>query len=468
MNDLVVINADVGLPNLVLIRLSDGRIVDVNPHITVSSSDDVLDVGGAAVVPGLHDHHIHLCALAASRSSLQVGPPHVLDRERFVSTLAQATRELPNGSWIRAVGYHESVAGHLDRHVLDALIGDRPIRVQHRTGIFWTLNTAGLARLPAEILAAPGTERDADNLPTGRLIRMDAIVRDAFGLEELDLAAVSAQASRFGITGFTDATPLETASELDAVADAVATGAITQSITVMTAPGCTVEVPPGIILGPVKILLDDFRLPSFEAFRSMVIDAHETGRPVAVHCVTRLQTVLTAAVLAEAGALAGDRIEHGSLIPRDLLPDLARSGVTVITNPGFITERGDSYLEEVEAHDLPDLYRSASLREAGLHLAAGTDAPFGPPDPWHVVRAASTRTTRSGQLLGAGERLSEQDALSLFLGSAQTPEIPRRIRKGETADLCVLRLPLHEALRVPSAENVGVCLAGGEIVADNR
>ncbi|WP_229758442.1 hypothetical protein [Peterkaempfera bronchialis] len=51
------------------------------------------------------------------------------------------------GTWVRGVGYHESVAGPLDRDRLDALVAHRPVRVQHRSGALWILNSAGAALL---------------------------------------------------------------------------------------------------------------------------------------------------------------------------------------------------------------------------------------------------------------------------------------------------------------------------------
>ncbi len=63
------------------------------------------------VIPGLHDHHVHLRAAAAALDSVQVGPAKVHDRAELARVLASA----PVGvdGWIRAVGYHESAAGPL-------------------------------------------------------------------------------------------------------------------------------------------------------------------------------------------------------------------------------------------------------------------------------------------------------------------------------------------------------------------
>src|SRR5439155_2606150 len=103
---------------------------------------DVLDARGGALLPGLHDHHIHLLALAAAAQSVRVGPGDVGEAEGFARVLAAADAALPPGRWIRAVGYHESVAGPIDRATLDAIVPARPVRVQHRGGAMWLLNTA--------------------------------------------------------------------------------------------------------------------------------------------------------------------------------------------------------------------------------------------------------------------------------------------------------------------------------------
>src|SRR5207244_11249825 len=106
---------------------------------------DVLDARGGALLPGLHDHHIHLLALAAAAQSVRVGPGDVGEAEGFARALAAADAALPPGRWIRAVGYHESVAGPIDRTRLDAIVPGRPGRVQHRGGAMWGLNCEAVA-----------------------------------------------------------------------------------------------------------------------------------------------------------------------------------------------------------------------------------------------------------------------------------------------------------------------------------
>ena len=94
---------------------------------------------------------ISLFALAAAGASVAAGPPCTQTPADLAARLRAADAELPPGAWLRAVGYHESVAGPLDRRALDRLLPDRPARVQHRTGALWMVNSLAVARLDAPI-----------------------------------------------------------------------------------------------------------------------------------------------------------------------------------------------------------------------------------------------------------------------------------------------------------------------------
>src|SRR3954454_8520777 len=125
MNNLLIRNAEIAGTPGVDVRIAGGRIVEIGPGRAPATSE-VLDAGGGVVIPGLHDHHVHLRSLAAARSSVRVGPPEVGDRTQFQTALRNAAAAAPAdpNAWIRAVGYHESVAGPLDAGVLDEAVSD--------------------------------------------------------------------------------------------------------------------------------------------------------------------------------------------------------------------------------------------------------------------------------------------------------------------------------------------------------
>jgi predicted amidohydrolase YtcJ len=459
---VIIRNAEVDGRGACDVRVEGGRIAEVGGSLARQPGEEVLDAGGGALVPGLHDHHIHLWALAARAASVELGPPAVRDASAF----AAALRAVPGDGWVRGVGYHESVAGELDRDRLDAMIGARPVRVQHRSGALWVLSSEAIALTGAERAEVPGIERDEDGRVTGRLWRLDGWLRDRVPPVRSSLAEVSARAAAAGVTGYTDATPERDDADVAALRDEQARGVLVQRVHVMGPAGLAVDGGPLLSRGPVKVLLDDDRLPDAAELIARIDEAHRARLPVAVHCVTAVQLVLTLHALAEAeaSAVVGDRIEHGSVVPPSLIAELARLGLTVVTQPGFVAARGDRYLADVEPDEHDSLYRCGSLLAAGVAVAAGTDAPFGPADPWACIRAAVDRRTADGAVLGGGERVSPRDALDLFLGSAANPAEPRTVAPGAVADLCLLDVPLSVALVEPSAERVAATLVDGRVV----
>ena len=190
--------------------------------------------------------------------------------------------------------------------------------------------------------------------------------------------------------------------------------------------------------------------------------AHASGHPVAIHCVTRTQLVLATTALHEARrGPGGDRIEHGAVIPAELIPRLRDLKVTVVTQPNFVAERGDDYLRSVEPDDLGNLWRGASLVRAGVAVAGGTDAPFGSPDPWSALRAATTRLTPTGRCLGADERVDVETALGWWTGTGGAPGSPRRVEVGGPADLVILGSPVEDVVtRRVEPEVVATVVAG--------
>ena len=455
-------------------RITGGRVAEVAPGLRAMPGEADIDAAGGALLPGLHDHHIHLRALAAARASVPAGPPQVRDAAGLRMALRAAGAVLPAGAWVRCVGYHESVAGSLDRWALDAMLADRPVRVQHRTGALWVVNSAASALLGLSACELPGVERDRYGRPTGRLWRMDRWLADRAPSPPADLAAVSADAAERGITGFTDATPDATESYAAALAAAAADGTVVQRVYCMAptdaggwsglhgwsgrGDGWGESSGIGVRIGPVKILLDDDTLPPLHELTDQVRRAHAAGRPVAVHCVTRVQFVLTLAALDMAGRLPGDRIEHGAVIPAESIGHLR--GLTVVTQPHFVAERGEQYASDVAPEDLPDLWRLRSLIEAGVGVAAGSDAPFGGADPWHVMRAATRRPAG----LGPDEAIPPARALGLFLGEPAAPATPRRVAPGCPADLVLLRCPPEEAAGSFAADLVAATFVAGELV----
>jgi predicted amidohydrolase YtcJ len=218
------------------------------------------------------------------------------------------------------------------------------------------------------------------------------------------------------------------------------------------------------LIGPAKLHLHETALPDFAETKAFIRTAHAAGRAVAVHCVTEVELVFTLALFEAAGAVPGDRIEHASITGPDHTLQMAALALQICVQPHFIAERGDRYLADVEPRHIPDLYRLRTFADAGLVLAAGSDAPFGEPDPWAAMRAAVSRRTRGGAAIGADEALSAEDALALFLKDPLDLTRERAIVPGAPADLCLLDRPWAAARARLDAGNVCACWISGRLV----
>jgi predicted amidohydrolase YtcJ len=422
------------------VRIERGAVTHLGHDLP--AADQHLDGAGGALLPGLHDHHLHLLALAAHLQSVDLSG---LDEREALAALRTGR---VTGGWLRATGYYEWSHGALDRDALDTIRPDVPMRVQHRSGALWILNSAALATVAAVLDDTADVERDTTGRPNGRLWRYDARLRPALPDTPPDLTAVGRTLARVGITSVTDATPDLDPVALSLLAAARERGALPQQVTLLGAADGA-PLPPGMRSGPVKLLLRDHDLPSYDELTAMVAQAREQDRAVAVHCVTRHSLVLTLSVLETVGVRRGDRIEHAAVAPPELAAWMARLGVAVVTQPDFLRGRGREYVRDVEADDLPHLYPYASLLAAGVATCASSDAPYGGLDPWRIIASAANRP------LGADENVPARIPLEGYLSPAGDPGgRPRRLRAGARADLVLLHAPLEECLRSPSAESV--------------
>ncbi|HQN53092.1 MAG TPA: amidohydrolase family protein [Novosphingobium sp.] len=421
--------------------LADGMIAAVGPKLPAGGEE--IDGAGAVLLPGLHDHHLHLLALAARRQSVDLAG---LTDPRAI---AERLRAAPPGAWIRAVGYDERASGLPDAAMLDGWVADRPVRLADRTGALRVLNSAAFALLAGQELP-PGAERDADGRPTGRFWREDAWLARALPQALPDLAAEGARLAALGLTALTDATAHNGPDEA-----AILSGAVPQRLVLMGSE--RLEAGAGYQLGPLKIAFDERDPPPLEHLAARIGWARTAGRKVAAHCVTEAELALYLAALDMAGgAVAGDRIEHGGLIPADFVPVIAAMGLIVSTNPAFIHDRGDRYRETLGDGRGEELYPAASLAAAGIALLGGSDAPYASADPWLAMRSAVKRRTAGGAVLGPGQRLAPLQALGLYCRG--------EIAAGAPADLILCEGLLVDVLADLTAERLRLTLIGGRVV----
>lgn len=440
------------------IRIRGDLVADIG-ILAPCDGEPVVEAGGGLLLPGLHDHHVHIAAAAAALASVRCGPPEITDEAGLAAMLGR-----PGAGWLRGIGYHESVTGGqvIDRAWLDAVAADRPVRVQHRTGRLWVFNSAGLDLLLRAGVAPGGLDRRS-----GHLFDDDGWVRQVLGGTPPSFAEVGAAYARYGVTGVTEMSPGNDDATAAWFAAERAGGALRQRVLLAgTLALGRHGLVPGLMRGPYKIHLHEAAFPDFAVVVEQIRAAHGQGRVVAVHCVTLAELVFTLAALREAGVRPGDRIEHASVTPDEQLHEMAALGLAVVVQPNFVAERGDEYLAAIARAEWPHLYRLRAFAAAGVTMAGGSDTPFGAADPWAAMAAAVSRRTRLGKPLGLGEALTPEAALALFLADPVELAVTRRVEIGAPADLCLLAKPWREARRTLSAALVKATLIGGRLLHD--
>lgn len=428
--DLVLRNVRMSGRASAAIGICDGRIAAIGPDSPMAGPE--LDGRQCTVMPGLVDHHIHLLATAARMQSVDLAGAS--NPSALFARLREADRQRDAGEWLRATGYDERAGGLLNAEAIDHIVVGRPVRIQSRTGTLWMLNSAALREIGAPPYPA-GVELDGVGRPIGRIWRCDGWLRDRIAARPPSLAPLGRQLLRYGVTSVTDAGAANGPDEAALVADAVHRGDLPQRLTMMGREDLAAV--PGIQVGPLKLHYgeDDWPEPAVVARR--IETARAQGRAIAAHCTTTAELLLYLAALDHSGgARPGDRVEHGSMIPHSLVADIARAGLVVVTQPGFVHDRGDRYLDEIPDHEMPDLYRLGSLLAGGVAVAAGSDAPYGDPNPWIGILAAQQRLTRTGRPLGPDEAISREAAVALYrpLTGTSGGKVPA-LSPGQPADL---------------------------------
>ena len=530
----VIVEADEGrLTRAEAIGIAAGRIVAVGTRREVldhaAAGAAIYDAGSSAVVPGLHDFHVHLVGLARARAAVTLDD--ATDGHEIGARLQAWGQRLGSDEWLTGRGWFEAQLRD-GVEPLHRAAGERPAYLSSHDGhSAWASRTAlRMAGITAETSDPPGgrIERDGGGQPTG-ILRETALELVAALVPRLQgaalrpyLEAALADLARFGITGVSeagdytdqngigpDAALGDSYSTLTDLADALegrlrmtigipadaieaaaarglrtgamlpgrrtlrfgwakeyADGALGSGTAALFAPRTCGDEPDAGILRVMPDELDE-----------LLAAGRRAGIGLAVHAIgdRAAATVLDAIERASARApgVPPDRIEHLQLVrSRDRLR-LAALGVTASIQPVHAAADRD-LVEACWNGRQDDAYPWRSLARAGALLAAGSDAPVESVDPWLGVFAAVHRRLPNDDRgdWRAAESLAVSDALGAFtLGPARAIRAPDEghLGIGARADLAVLDLTAEQLLstdeRAANARSVLTLVDGAEVHA---
>lgn len=398
-----------------------------------------IDVGGAAVVPGFVDAHIHfyqtgLDALAVS----------LIGCSSFDEVVARIEAgPVDTDEWVMAHGYEEDAlpeGERLDRVKLDAVLGDRPLwisRVDHHSAV---VNSAALARLEISADLRGYLETGAE----GGLLRAEACTAgkrrlDARSSPELEERAVREAVNACSRRGITAVHALE-GGDYFGSSGVAALRRLAPSLPLELTlflqeknPALGVRHLGGCIcldgsIGSYTAALDRdyvgrpghrgalYEEPS--SFRSLVAAAHGAGAQLAFHAIgTRaIEQVIAAYEAALAGAPRQDhrhRIEHFELATDEQIRRVRDLGLVVSMQPSFEHYWGgpDGMYASRLGEDWRRTNRFRDILDAGVRIAGGSDSNVTPPDPLLGIHAAVNHPNPE-------QRISIHEALRMMTSDA--------------------------------------------------
>lgn len=485
------------------LAVKDGTIVAVGPASDVVALEGpgtrMIDCRDRAIIPGFIDAHCHILASAASRLSVDCAPGAVHSIADIQAKIKDRRDELPAGVWIRAVGYNEFYLDekrHPNRHDLDRAVMSHPVRLIHRSGHACVLNSLAMSLIGLDVSTEdpPGgiIERDpVTGEPTGLLIgAMDYWDRRFPRLGEVEFAhGVSVFGKELlasGITSVVDATATNSYDDWRVLDDFCRSGNLKSRVSMMVSPramgdfcecGAAVGTMGMVRISGVKVVVDEVTgevTPAIDELGPLLMSAHLAGYQIAVHAVEGRPLVAAVDAIARVlsktpGQNHRHRIEHCSLCPPEVVRKLGRSGLLVVSQPAFIYQNGERYLETVVKCDISNLYPFRSLIEHGVVVAAGSDSPVGILSPLIGIYAAVTRRAEDGRTIGAGQAVKPEMALAMYTRDAAYATFSEVdsgvLAPGKRADIVVLSDdPLtcpHDAIKNVTVE---MTMVGGRVV----
>jgi predicted amidohydrolase YtcJ len=467
-----IVTVDDARPTAEAVAVDDGRIVFVGSRADAmrlkGASTKLVDLHGRTLAPGLIDGHAHFLAFGAQAigANLLAEPDGDVKTIDDVVAKLQAFAKGPDVNltgWIFGSGYDDSLLGrHPTAEDLDRVSTEVPVVAVHISGHFCVVNTAGLKKV--------GYTADTKD-PVGGVIRRKPGTNEPNGvLEELAAIPVIGRALATREPAGADYT-LSRAQELAAsfgyttVIEGRAFGANDRYLRSAADRGLlkldvvsfidyadrrfirtplTNQYDNRYRVGGMKITLDGSpqgrtawrntpyllppdgqqtgykgypAIPDTAAVQALLDEAYAKNWPVHVHAngdaaIDQLIAALKP-VVARHGL--GDRrttLIHGQFVrPGDQLDALKQLDVIASLFPMHTFYWGDWYTQIVGPEQAQQISPIKTALKKGLRVNSHTDAPVALPNLMQVMDATVNRTSRSGKLIGADERLTPLEAL---------------------------------------------------------
>ena len=490
---------DEKIPRAQAVAITDGRFFAVGTsdevlHLATSRSRKV-DLGGKTVLPGFIDAHSH--PAEAGLSHLRMVDCDLRSIADIVKALRDRAQKTPKGEWVLGFKYDDTKTSDnrpLTLHDLDAALPEHPVLVGHRGGHTAWVNSLALklAKVQENSPDPPGGKYDHDP-STGRLtghVRehgMDAFhasIPSNFTRDDRreGVKLISKMMSRTGITSVTDAegSPDDLLAYQEArdagdlslrvychifhafvgkmleagvktglgdewvrvgAQKMICDGSISERTARLSQPYIGRPDDFGILVTPEDQLYEIARKGHGAGWQ---LGTHANG-DVAIDITLRVYERLQKEMPRKDPRF---RLEHCSVINDSLIRRIHALGAIPTPFSTYAYYHGEK-MKEYGAERLNHMFALRSFLDAGIRPTQASDYPPGPFEPMMALQSEVTRTDSKGNVWGAQQRISIEEAIRVgtINGAYASYEenIKGSIEAGKLADVVVLgRDPFKE------------------------
>ena len=524
--DLILTNANVitldpAKPSAQAVAVRADRIARVGSAADMDAlrgpDTQVLDLGGATVIPGLTDAHAHLASLGESLETVPLVDTTSWDE--VVKLAAERAAKTPKGEWVIGDGWDQndwSVKAFPEHAALSKAAPEHPVFLSRVDGHAAIANAKALALagVGKETKDPPGGKivRSKDGAPTGVLVdeAMTLVAKHipAPSVAQVKERVLKAQSEclKAGLVGVHDAGvgPIGLAAYEELVREDKLILRVYAMIDGSDAALLEKRYAAKPVVGD-RLTVRSVKLAADGALGSrgaallapyddepanqglLMMDASEieaattkalaAGFQVGVHAIGDRANRAALNGFERALATSGNkdarlRIEHAQVVALDDIPRFGKLGVIASMQPTHATS--DMYWAEarVGKERARGAYAWRSLKRSGATLSFGSDFPVEGHAPLWGIHAAVTRQDKNGWPEGGwrpDERLEAREALEGFTLGAAYASFEEKTRGsieiGKLADLVVLdRDPLAVKPEEIRSLRVKKTVVGGKVV----
>ncbi len=185
-----------------------------------------------------------------------------------------------------------------------------------------------------------------------------------------------------------------------------------------------------------------------DAFYKAVKTYHEKGWQLSIHSqgdksTEEVLNVMKKIILPSEDRDLRHRIEHGVLLPKELLGEMKQLNMTPSFHINHIYYYGQALKNDILGSKRAEkMLPIKSALTQGHKCSLHADAPMYPEDPFSLLQTAVTRKTKTGIVIGGAEKITVMEGLkALTINSAWQLHMEKKIgsiKPGKYADLIIL------------------------------